>query len=175
MLVPVERSAVSKPHAGNALAAVESLRAAQPYEVSDTRLPLLPAFIRGEAYLLARDGRRAADEFQKLLQHHGAVGNSVLGALARVGLGRALALAGETTNARAQYESFFELWRDADSENPVLRQARAEYRANRIQVSWLRSMDSAPTRPMQLYRIDGASNYNLSRCRTAPQRASRCG
>jgi hypothetical protein len=41
--------------------------------------------------------------------------------------------------------------------------------------SWLHSMDSAPTRPMQLYRIDGASNYNLSRCRTAPQRASRCG
>ena len=116
-------------HGDNALAAIESLRAAEPYELSDTRLPLLPAFIRGEAYLRARDGRRAAAEFQKLLEHHGAVGNSVLGALARVGLARALALAGDTNAAKVQYESFFELWRDADSEIPVLRQARAEYRA----------------------------------------------
>ena len=67
-------------HGDNALAAIESLRAAEPYELSDTRLPLLPAFIRGEAYLRARDGRRAAAEFQKFLEHHGAVGNSVLGA-----------------------------------------------------------------------------------------------
>jgi hypothetical protein len=113
----------------NALAAIEALRAAEPYELSDTRLPLLPAFIRGEAYLLARDGRRAAAEFQKLLQHHGAVGNSVLGALARVRLGRALALAGETTKATAQYQSFFELWREADPGVPLLTRARAEYQA----------------------------------------------
>jgi tetratricopeptide (TPR) repeat protein len=116
-------------HRDNALAAIESLRAAEPYELSDTRLPLLPAFIRGEAYLLAREGRRAAAEFQKLLQHHGAVGNSVLGALARLGLGRALALAGETTKATVQYESFFELWRDSDPGVPVLARARAEYQA----------------------------------------------
>jgi tetratricopeptide (TPR) repeat protein len=128
--LPVIR-AQSDLHGGDAQAAVESLRPAEHYELSDTRLPLLPAFIRGEAYLLARDGRRAAAEFQKILQHHGAVGNSVIGALARVGLGRALALAGETTNATAQYESFFELWREADSEIPVLGQARAEYRAIR--------------------------------------------
>jgi hypothetical protein len=126
--LPVIR-ALGGPHGDDALAAIESLRAAEPYELSDTRLPLLPAFIRGEAYLRARDGRRAAAEFQKLLEHHGAVGNSVLGTIARVGLARALALAGDTNAAKAQYESFFELWRGADAEIPVLRQARAEYRA----------------------------------------------
>lgn len=126
--LPVVR-ALGDLHGADARAAVESLRPTEAYELSDTRLPLLPAFIRGEAYLLARDGRRAAAEFQRLLQHHGAVGNSVLGALARVRLGRAMALAGETTKATAQYESFFELWRDADPGVPVLTRARAEYQA----------------------------------------------
>ena len=96
-------------HGDNALAAIESLRAAEPYELSDTRLPLLPAFIRGEAYLRARDGRRAAAEFQKLLEHHGAVGNSVLGTMARVGLARALALAGDTNAAKAQVRVVFRI------------------------------------------------------------------
>ena len=96
-------------HGDNALAAIESLRAAEPYELSDTRLPLLPAFIRGEAYLRARDGRRAAAEFQKLLEHHGAVCNSVLGTMARVGLARALALAGDTNAATAQYAVVFRI------------------------------------------------------------------
>ena len=126
--LPVIR-AQGKLDGDDARAAIESLRAAEPYELSDTRLPLLPALIRGEAYLRAHDGRRAAAEFQKLLEHHGVVGNSVLGSIARVGLARALALAGDTNAAKMQYESFFELWRDADSEIPVLRQARAEYRA----------------------------------------------
>ena len=114
-------------HDGGAQAAIESLRAAEPYELSDTHLPLLPAYIRGEAYLQARDGRRAAAEFQKLLQHHGAVGNSLLGPLARLGLARALALAGDRSGAKTQYETFFEVWRDADAEIPLGRQARAEY------------------------------------------------
>lgn len=60
---------------------------------------------------------------------HEAVANNVLGALARVGLARALTLAGDTTSASAQYESFFELWRNADADTPVMPQARAEYRA----------------------------------------------
>jgi hypothetical protein len=103
------------------------LRAAEPYELSDTRLPLLPAYVRGEAYLRTRDGRRAAAEFQKLLQHHGAVGNSLLGPLSRIGLARALALAGDPSGAKTQYETFFGLWRDADVQTPLMRQARAEY------------------------------------------------
>jgi hypothetical protein len=89
----------------------------------------LPAFLRGEAYLLARDGRRAAVEFEKLVHHQGAVGNSVLGVLANLGLARALAMAGDTATARTRYPSFFESWRGADPETPLLRQAQAEYRA----------------------------------------------
>jgi eukaryotic-like serine/threonine-protein kinase len=114
---------------GHAMAAIESLRAAEPFELSDTRLPLLPAFIRGEAYLLARDGRRAAAEFQKLVHHRGAVRNSVLGALAHLGLARAFALTGETATARTQYEKFFQLWGNADSDVPILRHARVEYQS----------------------------------------------
>jgi DNA-binding winged helix-turn-helix (wHTH) protein/tetratricopeptide (TPR) repeat protein len=126
--LPVAR-ALGDLHQGNAGAAIESLRPAEPYELSDTRLPLLPAFLRGEAYLLARDGRRAAVEFEKLVHHRGAVGNSVLGVLANLGLARALGMAGDTATARARYASFFESWRGADPETPLLRQAQAEYRA----------------------------------------------
>ena len=126
--LPVVR-ALDNLHDGDANAAIESLRTAEPYELSDSRLPQLPAFLRGEAYLLGRDGRRAAAEFQKLLQHQGVVGNSVVGSLAHIGLGRALTLDGDTTAARAHYASFLELWRAADPETPLLRQASAEYQA----------------------------------------------
>jgi hypothetical protein len=87
---------------------------------------LLPAYLRGDAYLHARD-RRAAVEFQKLLQHRGLVGPCALGVLAHVGLARAHALAGDTVNARREYESFLNLWAAADSTIPVLTQAKAEY------------------------------------------------
>jgi eukaryotic-like serine/threonine-protein kinase len=126
--IPVIR-AEGAVHANNPSRAIEWLRTAEPYELSDTRLPLLPAFVRGEAYLSARDGDRAAVEFQKLLDHRGAVANSVLGALARLGVARAQALAGHIAKARTSYDSFFELWRDADPGLPVLRQARLEYQA----------------------------------------------
>ena len=114
--------------AGNATGAVELLRAAEPYELADTRVPLLPAYLRGDAYLHVRDGRAAA-EFQKLLQRRGLVGPCALGVLAHVGLARAHALAGDTVNARREYESFLNLWAAADSTIPVLTQAKAEYHA----------------------------------------------
>jgi eukaryotic-like serine/threonine-protein kinase len=115
--------------AGNPGRAIELLRAAEPYELADTRVPLLPAYVRGEAYLQARDGRAAAAEFQKLLQHRGLVGSCPLGALAHIGLARALLLAGDTANARKEYGFFFTLWTDADSSIPVLAQTRTEYHA----------------------------------------------
>ncbi len=116
-------------HIGDAQAAIEALRAAEPYELADTRVPLLPAYVRGEAYLRAGDGPRAAAEFQKLLQHHGAIGNSLLGPLSRIGLARALAVTGDRSGATTQYETFLELWREADGELPLVRQAREESRA----------------------------------------------
>src|SRR5262249_17932799 len=115
--------------AGNALRAIELLRNAEPYELSDTRVPLLPAYVRGEAFLRARDGRAAAAEFQKLLHHRGLMGGCTLGALAHVGLARALVIAGDAAQARAEYESFFTLWKDADPAVPLLTQAKQEYRA----------------------------------------------
>jgi len=114
---------------GHAAKAIDILRVAEPYELADTRVPLLPAYLRGEAHLAARNGRAAAAEFRKLLQHSGVVGNSPLGSLAHVGLARALALLGETANAKKEYELFFGLWKDADPALPVLTQAKAEYRA----------------------------------------------
>jgi len=117
--------------AGHAKKAIGTLEAATPYELADTRMPLLPAFVRGEAYLDARDGRAASDEFRKLVQHRGLVGNSPLGALAHLSLARALALAHDTWNARQEYETFLELWKDADAGIPILTQAQTEFRASK--------------------------------------------
>jgi len=115
--------------AGHTARAIELLRVADPYELADTRVPLLPAFVRGEVFLSARDGHAAATEFQKLVKHRGLVGNCVVGALAHLGLARALALSDDRPGARKEYESFLSLWAGADAHIPVLTQARAEYRA----------------------------------------------
>jgi eukaryotic-like serine/threonine-protein kinase len=115
--------------AGHTSRAIELLHVAAPYELADTRVPLLPAYVRGEAFLSARDGHAAATEFQKLAQHRGLVGNCVVGALAHLGLARAFALADDRQRARTEYESFLSLWTGADASIPVLKQAREEYRA----------------------------------------------
>jgi tetratricopeptide (TPR) repeat protein len=83
--------------------------------------------VRGEAYLHLGDGGKAAAEFQKLLDHPGCVLNFPLGALAHLGLGRAYAVTGDKDKARTAYQDFFKLWKDADSDIPILQQAKAEY------------------------------------------------
>ena len=88
---------------------------------------LYPAYLRGEAYLRLGRGSEAATEFQKLLGHPGVVLNFPLGALARLGLGRAYALQGDKTKARATYQDFLTLWKDADPDIPILKQAKVEY------------------------------------------------
>jgi ATP/maltotriose-dependent transcriptional regulator MalT len=85
----------------------------------------LPVYVRGLAYLQAREGTLAAAEFQKFLDHRGVVINSPLAVLARLGLARAHALPGDRTAARQSYQDFLALWKDADI--AVLKQARAEY------------------------------------------------
>jgi DNA-binding winged helix-turn-helix (wHTH) protein/tetratricopeptide (TPR) repeat protein len=115
--------------AGRAAAAIEALEPAAAYERSDTRLPLLPAFLRGEAYLQAGDAARAAAEFRKLVDQHGLVANSVLGPCARLGLARALGRAGARAQAEAQYTELLRLWHRADPAMPLLTQARAEHAA----------------------------------------------
>jgi len=98
---------------------------------------LYPTYIRGEAYLAAGKGKEAADEFQKILDHSGIVWNCWTGALAHLGVARANALEARTSRARdadatrvralAAYKDFLTLWKDADPDIPILKQAKAEY------------------------------------------------
>ena len=88
---------------------------------------LYPVYVRGEAYLAAHQGAEAAAEFQKILDHRGIVANDPIGALAHLQLGRALVLAGDKAKAKTAYQDFLTLWKDADPDIPILRQAKAEY------------------------------------------------
>lgn len=115
---------------GDAKRALADLKTAEPYELGGANTfinYLYPAYLRGQAYLLAHDAAAAAREFQKLLDHSGVVTNFVTGALAHLELGRAYAMAGDSVKAKAAYRDFFALWKDADPKIPVLQQARAEY------------------------------------------------
>ena len=114
--------------------AVEYLERARPYDLA---LPgtaffarfggLYPAYIRGESYLAAGRGQEAAVEFQKVLSHRGIVSADPIGALAHLQLGRAYVASGDMAKAKNAYQDFLTLWKDADEDIPVLRQARAEY------------------------------------------------
>jgi Tfp pilus assembly protein PilF/TolB-like protein len=123
--LPSIRAAVEVAH-GNASKAVELLQAASSYELGGPSL-LLPAFVRGQAHLLARNGMAAAAEFQKILDHRGIVLNQPFGALAHLQLGRAHILTGDIASARADYQDFLTLWKDADPDIPILKEAKAEY------------------------------------------------
>jgi serine/threonine protein kinase/tetratricopeptide (TPR) repeat protein len=117
----------------NASEALETLRVAVPYELGRTTYSTLgwtalyPAYARGEAYLAAHQGKEAAAEFQKILDHRGIVLNGPIGALARLQLGRAYALQGDSAKAKTAYQDFLTLWKDADPDIPVYKQAKAEY------------------------------------------------
>jgi hypothetical protein len=113
--------------------ALDLLQASIPFELG---LPsgsyynwpnLYPVYVRGEACLAAHQGGEAAAEFQKILGHRGIVLNEPIGALAHVGLGRAYAMQGDTAKSRAAYQDFLTLWKDADPDIPILKEAKAEY------------------------------------------------
>jgi eukaryotic-like serine/threonine-protein kinase len=111
---------------GNSSQALVYLEAAAPYELGNAGT-LYAAYVRGQAHLLAHNGTAAAVEFQKLLDHRGIVSNSVTGALAHIQLGRAYALSGDAAKAKAAYQDFLTLWKDADPDIPILKEAKAEY------------------------------------------------
>jgi hypothetical protein len=85
-----------------------------------------PVYVRGLAFLAAHDGPGAAAEFSKIVANRNIVANDPIGALAQFQLGRALALSGDTAGAKAAYQDFLSLWKDADPDIPVLQQARTE-------------------------------------------------
>jgi tetratricopeptide (TPR) repeat protein len=107
--------------------AIETLQVAEAYELGQPPPigpgTLYPAFLRGEAYLRLGQTSQAAAEFQKVLDHRGIVINFPLGALAHLELGRVYALAGDKAKARAAYQHLFALWKDADPDIPILKQA----------------------------------------------------
>jgi len=115
---------------GNSSQALVDLEAAAPYELGQAGTfinYLYPAYMRGQAYLLEHNGTAAAAEFQKVLDHRGIVVNFVTGSLARLQIGRAYAMAGDSAKAKSAYQGFFSLWKGADPDIPILKEAKAEY------------------------------------------------
>ena len=114
--------------------AIELLESAAPYELGTPRSnlqgffgALYPVYVRGQAYLTLHQGTEAAAEFQKILDHRGVVISDPIGALAHLQLGRTFALSGDKTGAKTAYQDFLRLWRNADPDIPVLKQAKAEF------------------------------------------------
>src|ERR1035438_8612736 len=104
---------------GNAAKAVDLLQPATPYELGEgigslNFVCILPAYIRGEAYLGAKKGAEAVAEFRKILDHRGLVSNCWTGSLAHLDLARAYTLSGDTAKARTNYQDFLALWKDGD-------------------------------------------------------------
>jgi tetratricopeptide (TPR) repeat protein len=131
--VPVLRALASLKD-GNPASIVDRLQIALPYEPAPNGLNfnrylggLHSAYVRGETLLLMRRYADAAAEFQKILTHRGLVGADPIGAAARLQRGRALALSGDTMKAKAAYEDLLALWKDADLDLPMLRQAKEEH------------------------------------------------
>jgi predicted Zn-dependent protease len=112
----------------DAAKAIETLQHAAPYELGDTGDgSFFPVYVRGEAYLAAHQGGQAATEFQKILNHRVILRNLPLGALTRLQLARAYAMQGDTPKAEATYKDFLTLWKDADPDILIYKQAKAEY------------------------------------------------
>jgi tetratricopeptide (TPR) repeat protein len=116
--------------------AAQALKILEPASAYDLAFPLpqceeggllYPAYVRGQAYLLLHQGKEASMEFQKLLDHRGVVINSPLLALALYQMARARAIGGDAGGARKAYDDFFALWKDADPDIPILKEAKAEY------------------------------------------------
>jgi eukaryotic-like serine/threonine-protein kinase len=110
----------------DAQTAIQILQRAQPYELAFEDA-LVSAFVRGSAYLAARRPVEAAAEFQKILDHRGVVFIAPWGPLAHLGLARAYVLQNDIVKARAAYQDFFTLWKDADPDVPILIAAKSEF------------------------------------------------
>ena len=131
--LPTVRAFLALNH-GDPAKAIELLQVAVPYELGQPRSAqtgffgaLYPIYARGQAYLAARQGVEAAKEFQKILDHPGITVGDAVSVLAHLQLGRAYATQGDVAKAKSAYQDFLTLWKDADADIPVLKQAKAEY------------------------------------------------
>jgi tetratricopeptide (TPR) repeat protein len=131
--VPAVRALLAL-NSGKPAKALKLLQIAVPFEFGAPRSSshgnfgaLYPVYVRGEAYLALHQGVEAAAEFQKILDHRGIVVSDPIGALAHLQLGRALAMSGDKPKAKTAYQDFLVPWKDADSNIPILKQAKAEY------------------------------------------------
>jgi hypothetical protein len=116
------------------IAAIQALQVASRYDLHTVGVSyigrfgaLYPIYVRGQAYLAARQPAAAAGEFHRILDHRSIVLVDPMDAMARLQLARALALSGDTVKAKSAYRDLFTLWKNADSDIPVLKAARAEY------------------------------------------------
>ena len=131
--VPAVRALVALDH-HDAAKAIQFLQANVPYELGSPQSSfdgfygvLYPVYVRGLAYLMLHRGADAASEFRKILDHPGIVANDPIGALARLQLGRAYVQAGDLSQAKAAYRNFLDLWKYADRDIPLLKQAQLEF------------------------------------------------
>src|SRR5271157_2110881 len=131
--MPTLRAVLALDH-GEPPKAIESLQVAVPNELGAPHSSffgffgtLYPIYVRGLAYLAAHQGAEAATEFQKILDHRGIVVSDPIGALAHLQLGRAYTVSGDKTKAKSAYQDFLTLWKDADPDIPILKQAKTEY------------------------------------------------
>jgi len=123
--LPMAKSILESSPASSAKS-IEMLRSATRFELSgDLNFQLI--YVRGLVYLRARQGQEAAAEFKKILEHRGVAPIAPEYALAHLGLARAYALSGDNVNARKAYQDFLALWKDADPDIPILKEAKAEY------------------------------------------------
>jgi eukaryotic-like serine/threonine-protein kinase len=114
---------------GNPEQAIKILQAVQPYDLMQQppRPSAYPIYVRGQAHLRAQEGSAAAAEFQKILDHRGLAGILPLKPLAYLGIARARTMSGDAAGARTAYQDFLALWKDADPDIPILKEAKAEY------------------------------------------------
>ena len=129
-VMPTLRASIAL-HAGKPSDAVAALDAIASHELAvsanSALIPMLPVYVRGQAYLAAHQGAEAAAQFQMIVDHPGIVGNTVIGSLAHLGLARSFSLQGDTAKSKVAYQNFLAVWKDADTDVPVLKQAEAEY------------------------------------------------
>jgi serine/threonine protein kinase/tetratricopeptide (TPR) repeat protein len=126
--LPTIRAAIEL-RRNNPRKAIEILQVALPYDLGEANpiCWLYPVYVRGQAYLKTGHAQQAAAEFQKMLDHPGPIGNSLLGPLAHLQLGRAQVMMGDKPAARKSYQDFLTLWKDADPDIPIYKQAKSEY------------------------------------------------